>query len=99
MGADIYLTDDRHISSLHKRFLDDPKPTDVMTFPMGQRGDVIISLDTAMRQAAGRKIPLRWELTLLAVHGILHLRGFKDRKYRDWQRMRVAEFETVVKII
>ena len=70
-----------------------------MTFPMGERGDVVISLDTAIRQAKSRKIPLSWELTLLAVHGILHLHGLKDRKYPDWKKMRIAEFETMIKII
>jgi len=98
-GADIYLTDDRRISKLHGEFLGIKGPTDVMSFPSGTKGEIVISLDTASRQARERKIPLRWELTLLALHGILHLNGHDDRKLRDWKKMKTAEFESMVKLI
>lgn len=99
MEADIYLTDDRRISKLHAEFLGIEDPTDVMSFDLGKTGEIIISLDTAARQARERNIPLRWELTLLALHGILHLNGYDDRKLSDWKRMRTAEFESMVRII
>ena len=77
----------------------DRRPTDVMSFPSDEGGEVIISLDTAKRQARERGIPLRWELTLLALHGILHLSGFRDQKLEDWKKMKTAEFENMAKII
>jgi len=70
-----------------------------MAFSEGNKGEVIISLDTAARQARDRKIPLKWELTILAVHGLLHLHGFRDHKFSDWKRMRVTEFEMMAKIL
>lgn len=99
VGADVFLTDDAKIAKLHGEFLKDRRPTDVMAFSMGEAGEVIISLDTAARQATRRNIPLRWELTLLSLHGILHLNGYRDKKLHDWKRMRIAEFESMVKIL
>jgi len=111
--ANIFLTDDRSIAKLHSRFLGDERPTDVITFPcplhstttpsgsrMGEEvAEIIISLNTAIRQARERRIPLQWELTLLSVHGLLHLSGCRDERLIDWKQMRIKEFETIVKII
>lgn len=99
LKSDIFLTTDADISRLHKRFLEIGGPTDVMAFQCGEGGEVVISLDTAVRQARQRRIPLRWELTLLAVHGILHLSGMRDHKLADWKKMRVAEFEAMVRVL
>lgn len=41
-------------------------------------GDIVISLDTALRQAAEAGWPLQNELSLLAIHGLLHLLGYDD---------------------
>jgi probable rRNA maturation factor len=95
----IFLTTDAEISKLHARFLHSKRATDVMSFSSEHGGEIIISIDTAQRQAHERAIPLRWELTLLAVHGLLHLQGCCDEKPNDWKKMRIAEFETMVKIL
>ena len=97
--ADIFLTNDVEISKLHERFLQSKHATDVMSFPSENGGEIIISLDTALKQAGQRAIPLRWELTLLAVHGLLHLYGYRDDKRNDLKKMRIGEFETMVKIL
>jgi probable rRNA maturation factor len=54
-------------------------------------GDVIISIDTAERQANALGITLESELTLLTVHGILHLLGYEDETEAGAARMRVRE--------
>ena len=54
-------------------------------------GDVIISLDTAERQANALGITLENELALLTVHGILHLLGYEDETEAGATRMRVRE--------
>src|SRR3954452_7473201 len=54
------LTDDTEIAALHARYFDDPSPTDVISFPSGDDferlegylGDIVISVDTALGQAA-----------------------------------------------
>ncbi len=54
-------------------------------------GDVIISLDTAERQATALSIPLEEELALLTVHGILHLLGYEDETAAGAEKMRLRE--------
>ena len=61
--------------------------------PAWELGDVVISLDTAQRQAAEHGVTLSQELDLLLVHGILHLLGFdheisaaEEKKMRRWER-------------
>lgn len=93
----ILLTDDERIHALNLEHRAKDKPTDVLAFPMdwegdepglavGPRvlGDVVISLDTADRQARGRRRPLEEEVRFLLAHGLLHLvghdHGTKDEK-------------------
>lgn len=56
-------------------------------------GDVVISAETAARQARVRKADVRGELALLLVHGILHLVGYDhgsaERRRRMWEKQRV----------
>ncbi|HZT42099.1 MAG TPA: rRNA maturation RNase YbeY [Chthonomonadaceae bacterium] len=54
-------------------------------------GDVIISVDTAARQAAEHGVTLEEELALLTVHGILHLLGYEDETETGAQQMRLRE--------
>lgn len=56
-------------------------------------GDVIISVDTAIRQAQAHGISLEQELALLAVHGVLHLLGYEDETEAGAEQMRVKERE------
>lgn len=77
------LVDDKTIQSLNKRYRSKDAPTDVLSFggtpPLGDAehsvGDVVISIDTARRQADGYHAPLQSELYRLLIHGILHLAG------------------------
>jgi probable rRNA maturation factor len=75
--------------------LNDPMPgTPPMPALPGQPillGDVIISIDTAERQANALGITLENELALLTVHGILHLLGYEDETEAGAARMRVRE--------
>ena len=54
-------------------------------------GDVIISVDTALRQAEAHGVELRQELALLTVHGVLHLVGYEDDTEEGAELMRVRE--------
>lgn len=61
--------------------------------PEWELGDVVISLDTAKRQANEHEVTLRQELDLLLVHGLLHLIGFdheisreEERRMRRWEK-------------
>jgi probable rRNA maturation factor len=80
----VLLTDDAGIHELNREHRQKDKPTDVLAFPMdesvsdpaGLLGDVVISLDTAERQARARRRPLIEEVRFLLAHGVLHLVGY-----------------------
>jgi probable rRNA maturation factor len=84
----ILLTDDKTIAKLNRDYRKKDRPTDVLSFHFDSTGlnstldagwllgDIVISLDTAERQALGRKRPLEEELRWLLAHGVLHLIGY-----------------------
>ena len=88
----IVLVDDATIAQLNAQYHATPGPTDVLSFDYGEgRGELIISVDCAIRQARRfRTTPIR-ELVLYVIHGILHLHGYNDISARDRRRMRAAE--------
>ncbi len=77
----IVLTDDVAIHALNKQWRGKDKPTDVLSFPQNGfeqtrvLGDVVISTETAARQAPRYGNDFRAELDRLIVHGVLHLIG------------------------
>lgn len=76
----ILITDDREIRKLNRDFRFKDKATDVLSFPMEDDfllGDVVISLDTAKRQAKEFNCTVKAELQRLLVHGLLHLLGYE----------------------
>jgi probable rRNA maturation factor len=85
---------DPELAGLHGRFLDDPAPTDVITFQgaaPGVAGEVCISVDAAVRTAGRGRLALSRELTLYMVHGCLHLAGYDDLEPVARRAMRRAE--------
>ncbi len=84
----VLICDDDEMHRLNKQFRGVDAPTDVLAFPQdrdatlpdGTRllGDVVISLDTAKRQAESRGHSLVTESVLLGLHGTLHLLGHDD---------------------
>ena len=90
----VFLTDDA-LAQLHADFLNDPTPTDVITFEgdatMGVAGEVCVSADRAATYARRRHRDFTNELTLYLVHGWLHLAGYDDLEPAKKRRMRAAE--------
>ncbi len=84
----VLLVSDRRMAALHRRFMNESGPTDVMTF---HNGEIIIGADTAFRNARRFGNPLDRELQLYIVHGLLHLHGFDDRDEASAGKMRAAE--------
>lgn len=72
---EISILDDAEIARIHDEQMGDPTATDVITF---QHGELLISADTAQREAMSRKWPVERELLLYIVHGLLHLHGYDD---------------------
>jgi probable rRNA maturation factor len=80
----VLLVSDRRMASLHRRFLDNPGPTDVLTF---QHGEIFVSVETAKRNARAFGNSLARELQLYVIHGLLHLHGFDDQTEDDASKM------------
>jgi probable rRNA maturation factor len=79
-----FLTDEA-ITRVHGEFLGDATPTDVITFA---HGEILISTETALRQAADHGLtPLR-ETMLYLIHGLLHLNGHEDTSGEGFATMR-----------
>ncbi len=91
----IVFVDDAQIAQIHDDFMDDPTPTDVITFPadetMESAGEIIVSVDHAHSRATELGEPFSRELSLYLLHGWLHLVGYDDRNEHDRAQMRLAE--------
>ena len=74
-AVEISLVSDKKITGLHVRFMNVPGPTDVITF---DHGEIVISVDTALRQAREHGQEVDRELFRYIVHGLLHLNGHED---------------------
>ncbi len=74
----VSLTDDRELRALNKKFANEDHATDVLSFEQEAPllGDVVISVETAARQAKAAKHSLLAELFHLATHGVVHLLGY-----------------------
>jgi probable rRNA maturation factor len=72
----VILVSNRRMAELHRRFLNLPGPTDVITF---QHGEIFVSAETARTHARQFGTSLEGELRLYIAHGLLHLHGFDDK--------------------
>jgi probable rRNA maturation factor len=64
--------------------LDDPTPTDVITF---HHGEILVSADTAVRQGAEHGQTFDQELALYLIHGLMHLGGWDDHEEAEAKEM------------
>lgn len=93
----ITLVGDATIRKLNREYRHKDRPTDVLSFPLGDAsqqqllGDVVISVATAKRQAAEYDATLERELERLLIHGILHLLGHDHHKRDERLRMEREE--------
>lgn len=100
----LVFVDDDEIQTLNKTYRDKDMPTDVLSFPLWDEeeedvsgeillGDIIISLETAQRQAEEYGHPLEREIAYLMVHGLLHLLGYDHMDPEEKKVMRQKEEE------
>ena len=84
----VLIVSDRRMAGLHRQFLNERGPTDVITF---SHGEIFISAETARRHARQFGSALTRELQLYVVHGLLHLHGFDDRNKVAARKMEAAQ--------
>ncbi|MFO0689273.1 MAG: rRNA maturation RNase YbeY [Myxococcota bacterium] len=97
----IALVDDAEIRVLNGRYRGKPRPTDVLSFSLVEGdhaerrgrmlGDVVISVETAARQARERRRGLDETIAKLLVHGVLHLLGHDHEEDDEARRMQAEE--------
>ncbi len=83
-NVSVVIVSDRAIAAVHDRFMAVRGPTDVITF---QHGEIVISAETAVRQARQYRSSLVRELQLYIIHGLLHLRGYDDKTSSGSRKM------------
>ena len=94
------LVDDPSIRDLNRRYNEYDQPTDVLTFAYAEEGaddgelaDIVISADTAERQAAEAGNSFADEVALLALHGILHAIGMDHQDETETERIERLQSE------
>jgi probable rRNA maturation factor len=73
--VEITLLGEAAIAKVHGEFLEDPTPTDVITF---EHGEILIGVPIAAANARKFRHPADHEVALCAIHGLLHLLGYDD---------------------
>ena len=89
------------IRKINRRFLKHDFATDVISFPLDSDllGELVISAEYAVSEAAKRKIPVEEELLRYVAHGILHLLGYDDHRPADKARMWARQERELRKIL
>jgi rRNA maturation RNase YbeY len=80
----VRIVSDAEMRRLNRAWKGKDRPTDVLAF---ETGDIVVSIDTARRQAKDEGHSLRREIAHLAVHGALHLAGWRDGSARGRAEM------------
>ncbi|WP_375384236.1 rRNA maturation RNase YbeY [uncultured Microbacterium sp.] len=97
----IVLVDEGAMEALHLQWMDEPGPTDVLSFPMdelrpgteetptpaGLLGDIVLCPQVAETQAVAAKHSTMDELVMLTTHGLLHLLGFDHAEPEEEREM------------
>jgi len=108
-GGEISLvfTDEKTIRRLNKKYRKKNKPTNILSFvfadkknfvspsSQGLKGEIIICPAQAKREAKKEGISLRSKITLLIVHGLLHLFGFDHKNKNQREKMEAKEKELI----
>ena len=101
----VTFVDDAEMEELHIKWMDEPGPTDVLSFPMDMPekkgdivtlGDIVIAPAVAAQQATDAGHSVEHEIYILATHGLLHILGY-DHADPDEEKVMFALQEKIVK--
>lgn len=106
----VTVCNDGYIRELNRDYRGKDKATDVLSFPASDEldeinydtgavilGDIVISIDTAERQAKEYGNTLEREISFLTVHGMLHLLGFDHEISEDEEKIMFSEQKAIIK--
>jgi probable rRNA maturation factor len=97
----VVISDDEDLHHLNKDFRQMDRPTDVLSFELGDSddpedsvlGEIYISVDRAREQADEAGHSLEAEIRHLAVHGVLHLLGYEHDTDPGYEKMKSMELQ------
>ena len=105
----ILLVDDNTMTQMNKRYLNRQGATNVLAFPMREGlfreinphvlGDVVISVETAEREAKEAQITFEARLCYLLIHGILHLLGYNHESSRKDREIMEKKTESLLSLL
>ena len=114
LSASLLFADDADVHELNREWRGKDKPTNVLSFPMLERedllglpadgppemlGDIALALDTCAREAADKGLPLEHHATHLIVHGLLHLAGHDHEiSPEDARTMELLEIKALAQL-
>lgn len=94
----VVFLDDKEMARYNQTYRHKEGPTNVLSFPADvadELGDILISVDTAWREATEKEIPLHQHLTWLIIHGLLHLLGY-DHELSEAEAERMQDKEAAL---
>lgn len=102
----LLFVDDEQIRGINRQYLDRDRPTNVISFSLGEGdygsinpkllGDVVISVERAARDAAAGGLALDDEIDFLLIHGLLHLLGYNHEGVDQNETTRMMQKENEV---
>ncbi|MDC0436236.1 rRNA maturation RNase YbeY [Candidatus Pelagibacter sp.] len=103
----ILLSNNKNIRKLNKKFRDNNKSTDILSFPSEKKlnikkstylGDIIISYDFINKPKTINNLEFKNKVIKIFIHGFLHLLGYDHIKLKDFKKM-LKEEEKIYKVI
>jgi probable rRNA maturation factor len=99
-AVSLAVVDDETMRAVNRDYHDTDAATDVLAFPLGDAvapgaftAEIVVSLDTAVREAQTRGVTCVSELLLYVVHGTLHMLGYDDHEADEARRMHARTLE------
>ena len=99
----LLLVDDDQIREINKNYLQRDRPTNVISFAMNEGafgdvhpeilGDIILSVETAARDALACNIDFMDEVEFLMIHGLLHLLGYNHENVESSEAEKMKKLE------
>jgi probable rRNA maturation factor len=96
--VDVLITANAQVQELNRRFRHKDKPTDVLSFPRAEGGDIAISVEIARENACRYGHRAIDELKILVLHGMLHLAGYDHEQDNGRMAAREARLRAELKL-
>ncbi len=91
LEINIIFVNNKRIRELNREFLKRDRPTDVISFNLGDVGEIYLSTWTALERSKEYGWDVKFEIVRYALHGLLHILGYDHEKEEDAQKMEEKE--------